>query len=287
MGGLEMDERIRRWVVGAVGMLVMALVASPARAGSEVVVGRPCAAAERASIDQVDHAPFDALLRRYVDDGGLVDYGRWKATPADVAALESYLARLGCVDLKAPARREARLAFWINAYNALTLDGILREYPTSSIRNHTARFGGYNIWKDLKVVVDGRPHSLDDVEHAVLRKMDEPRIHLALVCASRGCPPLSNRAYTAAALDAQLTANGRRFLADPRNFRADARSRTVHLSKLFEWYGADFGAGPAEQLGALGPMLPPGSEWVGRGTAARVKYLDYDWSLNERRPARR
>lgn len=280
-----MNEWIRRFLAGSVAVLALALMPSPALAGREVTVGRPCASAERVSIDQVDHSAFDILLQQYVDARGMVAYDRWKSTPTSFQSLNAYLSRLGCVDLRAPARREAQLAFWINAYNALTIHGILREYPTSSIRNHTSRFGGYHIWKDLKLIVDGRSYSLDDIEHAILRKMGEPRIHLALVCASRGCPPLWNRAYTAEGLDAQLTANGRRYLADPRNFRADAGTQTVSISKLFEWYGTDFGPSAAEQLRALGPMLPAGAEWAARGTD-RVQYLDYDWSLNDQRPTR-
>ncbi len=282
-----MGGRLRRWtsVVCAVASIVVA-GGSPAFAGDEVIVGRPCAKAGRTTIDRVDHAPFDTLLRRYVDDRGLVAYARWKASAGDLQALDAYLDRLGCVDLGAAARREARLAFWINAYNALTIRGILREYPTSSIRNHTARFVGYNIWKDLKLRVDGRAYSLEHMEHEILRKAGEPRIHLALVCASRGCPPLANRAYTADGLGDELTANGRRFLAHPGNFRSDAASKSVHLSQLFEWYGTDFAPTPAEQLRALAPMLPPGAEWATRG-AVRVQYLDYDWSLNDQGPAAR
>ncbi len=282
-----MHGRIRELLRGvwvAAGVAVLGVPGTSA--GPEVVVGRPCDPSLRTSIDQIDHTPFDALLQQYVDGGGLVDYSRWKANPTDLQALESYLVHLGCVDMRVPARRESQLAFWINAYNALTIHGILREYPTKSIRDHTAQFAGYNIWKDLKLMVGDQRYSLNNIEHDILRKMGEPRIHLALVCASRGCPPLVNRAYTAEQLDAQLTENGRRYLADARNFRADPRTKSVSLSRLFEWYGTDFGATAAEQLAALGPMLPPGSEWAARGVS-RVQYLDYDWSLNDQRSPRR
>ncbi len=282
-----MNERIRWRLICAAGCLVIAALGiSPALAGPEVRVGRPCTAAEKISVGQVSHEAFDALLRRYVNEAGQVGYAGWKATPGDVRALEAYLTTLGCADFEADSTREARLAFWINAYNALTLHGILREYPTTSIRNHTARLVGYNIWKDLKLVVGGRPYSLDDIEHQVLRKMGEPRIHLALVCASRGCPPLWNRAYTGDGLDAQLAANGRRYLANPQNFRADPATRTVYMSKLFEWYGTDFGPTPAEQLRALGSMLPAGSEWAAT-SAGRVEFLSYDWLLNDEKPVGR
>lgn len=277
-----MIGRIR--IRNVIGPVVLAVIVglTPSVSGADVVVGRPCAASERTSIEQVDHGAFDMLLRRYVDENGLVAYARWKSTPDDLAALEAYLVRLGCVDLRAQAGREAQLAFWINAYNALTLHGILREYPTSSIRNHTSKFGGYNIWKDLKLTVGAEAYSLDGIEHSILRKMGEPRIHLALVCASKGCPQLRNRAYDAANLDQQLTENGRRFLSRPENFRVDARSRTVSISRLFEWYGTDFASTPIQQLQALQPMLPAdGGGWQG----FKVRYLSYDWSLNDRSAA--
>lgn len=282
-----MDVRTRSLVGGAV--LALGLVSFwelPAVAGSKVHVGRPCNQPDRPSLAEVDHSSFDALLRKYVDDRGLVAYARWKASADDLRALDDYLARAGCVDLKKPAAKPAQLAYWINLYNALTLKGILREYPTSSIRNHTAKLGGYNIWKDLLIWVDGQQLSLDAIEHSILRKMREPRIHLAVVCASRGCPPLRNRGYSAEGFDEQLTANGRQFLARPENLRADSGSMEVCVSKLFEWYGTDFAATPAGQLRALAPMLPAGMEWVTR-PGVRVCYLDYDWSLNDQQPVPR
>ncbi len=284
--------REREWnfqtTIGVVlcGMISIHFGALPVIAGPKVEVGQPCSQSVRPSLDQVDHSDYDVLLQRYVDDNGQVAYDLWKANSSDVQTLEAYLNRLGCVDRSLPATKEARLAYWINAYNALTLYGILREYPTTSIRNHTARFGGYNIWKDLLLWVDNQKYSLDDIEHKILRKMGEPRIHLALVCASKGCPQLWNRAYTAEGLDGQLTANGRRFFAHPENFQANPTTRTVAISQLFEWYGTDFAPTPNEQLRVLGPMLPPGTEWAA-GPGVNVRYLNYDWSLNDQRPVRK
>ncbi len=267
-------------------LVAAALIVGPPSqliAGTKVEVGRHCSESERSSLAEVNHADFDALLQKYVDGRGMVSYARWKSNTADLKALEAYLTRLGCVDLRKPASREAQLAFYINVYNALTLHGILREYPTTSIRNHTSKFGGYNIWNDLIVWIDGRTYSLDDIEHKVLRKMGEPRIHLAVVCASIGCPQLANRAYDAAKLDEQLTENGKKFFARPENFRVDTRSRTVSISQLFEWYGTDFATTPNQQLQVLQPMLPvEGAGWQG----FKVRYLSYDWSLNDRSSAR-
>jgi hypothetical protein len=287
------ERKMRRrflWVLGATALVLGAagLLAHFALAGPKVQVGRPCAEPNRPALAEVDHQPYDDLLRKYVDDHGLVAYGRWKATTGDAQALDEYLARLGCVDLRKPAPRAAQLAYWINVYNALTIKGIVREYPTNSIRNHTSRLGGYHIWKDLLLWVDGSHYSLEAIEHQVLRPLGEPRIHFAIVCASKGCPPLANRAYTAADLDQQLTANARRFFAQPENFRADARSRTVYVSQLLKWYGTDFAVTPAEQLRVLRPYLPSPESlaWID-SSSPTVRSLDYDWGLNDQHPLSR
>ena len=160
------------------------LASGPAVADPQVKVGAPCTETNRPSLADVDHKPLTALLSKYVDDGGLVAYARWKADDKDRKALEDYLIRAGCVDLKKEAAKSARTAYWINVYNALTLHGILREYPTPSIRRHAGEDGGYNIWQDLLLSVDGNWYSLDDIEHKILRKMGDPRVHFGLVCGS-------------------------------------------------------------------------------------------------------
>ncbi|MBY0525781.1 MAG: DUF547 domain-containing protein [Gemmataceae bacterium] len=233
----------------------------------------------------LDHGTFDALLKKYVDAEGMVAYRAWKANADDVKALDDYLARLGAVDLDLPAPREARLAFWINAYNALTLKGILQVYPTKSIRDHTPLVGGYNIWKDLLQEIDGRNYSLDDIEHQVLRKMDEPRIHFTLVCASKGCPPLRPEAYTAGRMEEQLRDNARRFFARPTNFRADEADRSVAITELLSpspWFGGDFAKTSPEVVRALRTYFPQPEKlgWLDAPDLI-VDFLPYDWSLND------
>ena len=107
----------------------------------------------RVPLDEIPHDAFTKLLAKYVDADGFVDYRGWQADAEDRAALGSYLTYLGKGDPTKPTTKQAKLAFWINAYNALTIEGILREYPTTSIRNHTARFFGYNLWEDLPLRV--------------------------------------------------------------------------------------------------------------------------------------
>jgi hypothetical protein len=202
--------------------------------------------------------------------------------------LDGYLAHLSAAAFTRQSGRDAQLAFWINAYNAVTVKGILREYPTSSIRNHTAKLVGYNIWKDLQLPVEGKRYSLDQIEHEILRKMGEPRIHFAIVCASIGCPRLLNEAYTAHKLEEQLTANAQAFFADPTKFQHDAARRTIAVSPILKWFAGDFGASQADQLRQIAPYLPNVSaRQLAQSGQARVRYLDYDWGLNDRGGARR
>lgn len=255
--------------------------------GATVVVGAHTQPADRSPVESIDHAGWGRLLAKYVDAQGMVDYRAWKRSAADVQRLDAYLRTLSSASLRSDAPKPAVLAFWINAYNAVTVRGILREYPTSSIRNHTAKLWGYNIWHDLKLPVDGREYSLDEIEHKVLRKMQEPRIHFAIVCASIGCPPLRNEAYTPERVDEQLTDNARRFFADADKFRADPQTRTLYVSPILKWFAEDFGRDSAAQMRAIAPYLPnEAARGLAQSGRATVRYLDYDWGLNSQHPVR-
>lgn len=275
---------MRSWLTAvSMALLAVTLAKSSCEAGPTVTVGSSVAAARRVSVERIDHSAWDALLQKHVDARGFVDYSAWKSSASDQQALDGYLRHLSSASLSGQSSREARLAFWINAYNASTMKGILREYPTSSIRNHTAKVFGYNIWKDLVLPVDGKNYSLEQIEHEVLRKMGEPRIHFAIVCASIGCPRLLNRAYTASELDQQLSANANAFFADRAKFAYDANRRTMQLSQVLKWFAEDFGANQAEQLRAISPYLPDAaSQQLARSGSASISYLDYDWELNDR-----
>ncbi len=230
-----------------------AFAAVQGASAANVVVGRKVASSSRVSIDRIDHRVWDALLQKYVDSSGNVDYTSWKASAADVKALDGYLSTLSMAEPKIRASHEAKLAFWINAYNAVTVKGILREYPATSIRNHTARFIGYNIWKNLLLIVGDETPSLEGIEHEILRKTGEPRIHFAIVCASHSCPRLLNMAYTADNLEAQLVANTKHFFANPENFRC--ASGALYLSSIMKWFATDFGSDSAAQLRTIAPYL--------------------------------
>ena len=257
-------------------------VARTSLAGTKTTLGRAVAANQQISMDEISHAPWSELLARYVDKAGLVNYRAWKASADDVKRLDQYLNSLSRASTRARASRQDQLAFWINAYNAVTIKGILREYPTTSIRNHTARVFGYNIWYDLLLNVGGSAYSLTQIEHEILRKMGDPRIHFAIVCASRGCPRLLDEAYTAQQLNDQLNRNARDFFASKSNFQYDARARTIKGSYILDLYAEDFGANSAEQMRWIAPYLPDAAaQKLAAGGNARVSYLEYDWSLND------
>ncbi len=264
--------------------IVVAVVMNGVRAeaASTVYVGQKVPSGSQLSMDQISHSRWDAMLKKYVDENGYVNYKAWHTSSRDRQVLSAYLNSLSRANPNRSSSRNAKLAFWINAYNAVTVHGILREYPTSSIRNHTAKVFGYNIWKDLQLVVGGKAHSLEGIEHQVLRKMGDPRIHFAIVCASIGCPRLLNRAYTASQVQEQLEINAKDFFSRSQNFRFDERNGKFQLSSIMNWFGSDFGSNQAAQLKMIAPWLP---NQAARNAALRnsvsVSYLNYNWNLND------
>lgn len=245
-------------------------------------VGRSWPADQRKAFAQIDHSSFDSLLKKYVNKDGEVNYAAWKNSSTDRKALQDYLVSLSQADRKIQCTPAATLAYWINAYNAVTVEGILAVYPTSSIRNHTKKIG-YNLWKDLKLIVGDTSINLNDIEHEVLRKMNEPRIHFAIVCASVGCPRLLNEAYTAEKIESQLITNTRDFFSRSRNLSYDSNRRQLQLSAIMNWFGSDFGADTNAQVRAVAGYFPEALQNVVRQGGYSVGFLDYDWNLNQQR----
>lgn len=245
-----------------------------------VLLGSLAAQFVRAAPFDQTHATFDAVLKRHVRDG-LVDYPALKARPK---LLEDYLATLAGVSPDGFKRwpEKERLAFLINLYNATTLKLIVDHYPVKSIKDVGSLLKG--PWDQPVVRIFGRRLTLNDLEHKILRvDYREPRIHFALVCAARGCPPLRSEAYVAERLDSQLDDQARRFLACPAQNRVVSRERAVYLSPLFKWYGADFERASGSVLTALKSYWPPEAAAALAEGGFRIRYTDYDWSLNESR----
>ncbi len=229
------------------------------------------------------HAPYDALLRAHVKDGA-VDYGALKGREKD---LDAYLGALAKAD---PARlgREDRLALWINGYNAFTLKLVLENYPgVKSIKEIPRR------WSRKRWSVGGTMFSIGEIEHEILRReFDEPRIHFAIVCASKSCPNLLSEAYAGSRIEEQLAGAARGFLKDAqRGFRARSEpgllygtNHNVYLSSVFKWFAADFEKGGKTVIESIAPYLPAeGRRFIEEHRGAiSIRYLDYDWSLNGR-----
>ncbi len=243
---------------------------------------------------------YRAVLGAHVNREGLVNY---KALKANRQELDRYTGSLAGLDPKSYQAWDdpKKIAFWINAYNALTLKTIVDHYPIrkgglvsglrfpeSSIRQIPG------AWDEIRYPVMGKPMTLDQIEHEVLRKQfNEPRIHMALVCAAMGCPPLRNEPYTGDRLDAQLTDQARRLLSDSHKFRIDRKNGTTYLSSIFKWFGSDFARKyPTNEFQQesknLRPVLNFAALHLGPADAEYLKkerysvvYLDYDWSLNE------
>jgi hypothetical protein len=231
-------------------------------------------------IGMIDLRIWDELLQRYVDDLGRVNYRRWKAEGADV--LRVWVESLADVDLADFTDADARLALWLNAYNAIAISQVLEVYPIASIRPKVLGIPNWLSFLDFftrsNTIVGGKKYSLNQIEHAILRpEFAEPRIHFALVCASVGCPLLRRGAYFPESVRTQLEADASRFIHNPDKVRYDAEKKTLYLSKIFKWYEEDFvkAAGSvAEYVGGyLGPEAAVGDGWA-------IVFLPYDWNLN-------
>jgi hypothetical protein len=222
--------------------------------------------------------PLDGLaysLRQYVTATGRV---RYAALKADLAPLEGYVKHLATFDPSRLPSREAKLAHWINVYNALILWSFASDYPQQKDRllnpvRRTAYFYARNF------LVAGRSRTLAGIEdHSIREAFREPRIHFAIVCASASCPALSPEIYTAANVLAKLEQDAIRFLRADRNLRIDLRTKTVTTSEIFNWFQKDFGGSPQAVLHFIARyrtearLSEPG--WT-------LRFFDYDWSIND------
>jgi hypothetical protein len=180
-----------------------------------------------------------------------------------------------------PAAQDQALALWINAYNILAIDLVLRHYPVASIRDIGSLWSP--VWKHEAGTVAGRSVSLHEVEHEILRPMGDPRIHAAIVCASTSCPSLWRRPYSASAIGEQLDDAMRRFLASSgKGLRIDRANGRLHVSPIFKWFQEDFDAlgGVATSIRRYAPEAA--RPWLATsGRNAPIDYLSYDWSLNQ------
>lgn len=249
--------------------------------------------------DEFSYEDYALALRTYVDDQGMVNY---EALKADRDKLDAFARRLGTLDetIYDGWSNDAKVAFWINAYNGLTLKAIIDNYPIKASHLRSLRFPKNSIrqisgvWNKLKHPVMGQERTLDDIEHKILRtQFNEPRIHMALVCAAMGCPALRNEPYTEEKLNEQLDNQAKRFVAQAEKFRIDRKDNRVYLSSIFKWFGEDFVPTYGTEkfsshsrdenavLNFVSQYLPEEDQSYLHQAEYSIKHLDYDWSLNE------
>lgn len=265
---------------------LLGLLACAGSAGGSTAESVQEPAPERAAeaFDQA-HGAWTAVLREHVR-GDRFDYAGLKADPT---ALRAYLGELRAVtreELEAWTPAE-RFAFWINAYNAFTIEKVVDNYPLRSIRDLSKAFGLKSVFDEefiplarLYPKAEAERLSLNDIEHRILREeFKDARLHAAINCASIGCPPLRDKAFVAERLDEQLEAQMRSFVMDGVRNRLDREKGALELSQVFAWFGEDFERDAGSVAEFVARFVPEEVRAFVR--AARIRHLDYDWDLND------
>lgn len=229
----------------------------------------------KAVTDPVDNSIYARLLKKYVNEKGLVNY---KGMKSEEKELKKYLDMISNNPPTEKWSKNDQMAYWINAYNAYTIQLILNHYPVQSIKDIGSKIKIPFVttpWASKFFRIGGKEMSLDNIEHGTLRrKYNEPRIHFALVCAARSCPRLRNEAYEGDKLLAQLDEQGVDFLNNPA--KNAVTPRKASLSKYFDWYKGDWKEN--------GKSV---DDWVNRYSKTKISketpisYLEYNWALNE------
>lgn len=222
-----------------------------------------------------DHAAYDELVKKYVAEGGWVDY---EGLRGDSGKLDRYLASLADAPFDELGRDE-KLALLINGYNAFTLRLILDHYPLKSIKDIPSA----KRWDDQRWKLGGHTWSLNQIEHEQIRpKFKEPRVHFALVCAAIGCPPLRSEAYVGSRINEQLDDQARYVHSHDRWFKFEPDKNVVHLTSLYKWYGSDFEQVAGSVLKFAARYSPELKKALDADKEPKVEWLDYDWTLNSK-----
>jgi hypothetical protein len=266
----------------AFGFALLLLFAVPAAAAPKAELWERWTAHDPASTRTVDHSAWAEFLSAHVVRGAdgiaRVTYARVDA--GDRTQLRGYLERLQATEIDRLARPE-QLAFWINLYNALTVETVLAHFPVASIRDIRISPGLFAAgpWGRKLVQVAGEALSLDDIEHRIVRPVwRDARVHYALNCASLGCPDLAAAPFEGARIDAQLDAAAGAFVNHPRGMRFDASGR-LRVSSIYDWFRSDFGESDGDLLAHLKRHAAPGLR-ARLERVDRVHGHDYDWALN-------
>ena len=225
-------------------------------------------------------SPWQGVLDAHRTDDGRVRY-------AAIQAADATATTVTWLKAAEPAKeRDAQLAFWINAYNALTIALVAKSWPLKSIRE----LDNGEVWKTRRFVAAGRSLTLDQIEHQIILPLGDPRAHFALNCAAISCPPLSAKAFVEATLEQDLEALTRSWVQGT-GVRVDRATRVLHLSRLFDWYATDFSGSLDAPVPGVEPrlqgvihfiqarMLEADAQWV-RAGGYTVQFMPYDWGVN-------
>lgn len=252
--------------------------------------------------DETLYSSYNKVLVNFVDSTGMVDYKNLKSQRTDLDAFLKSIAEFDSNEYNSWTDAE-KIAFYINVYNAITLKSIIDNYPIqyggifSRLKfpqNSIRQISG--VWDRVEHQVMKNSVTLNDIEHNILRKQfNEPRIHMALVCASMSCPSLRNEPFIALKLNDQLNDQSRLFFSNPQKFKIDRNSNKVYLSKIFDWYGQDFQEPfKTSQYKNVNEkyrsILNFSSQYLSdtdvqylQSQSYTIEFLDYDWSLNEQK----
>ena len=214
--------------------------------------------------EHIDHMVWDQLLLINVSNEGKIDY---KGFIRDKFLFDEYFTSLSNNYPSQDSEDTEKLAYWVNLYNAIVMKMIIDDYPVKSINDIK------NPWKKKSITINNISYSLDDIEHTVLRKMNEPRIHFLLNCAATSSPKLWNRAYTHRNITTALEERTIDYINDPS--KNSISENEIGISKVFEWYVNDFDDG-----NIISYLNKFSKTKIKKGTD--IKYLDYDWNLNEK-----
>ena len=213
--------------------------------------------------------PYNRLLGKYVTSGG-VKYAEWKNNAADMQAIQAVVDGIAKESVSGLDKRQ-QLAFYINAYNAWILHEALGKYPTKSVKDTF-----FTFFTGKRIKVAGQETSFNALEKETIRsKFSEPRIHFALNCASRSCPPLNREAFSGPKLEEQFEKLAKGYVNSEKGVKYNAATKTAELSKIFDWYKDDFKSegGPLAFINKRRATPIPND--------AKITYQEYDWGLNE------
>ncbi len=233
------------------------------------------------STEMIDHQTYAEILQRYLNnehESGINRFAYKKVSPEDKDKLNNYIAELTAIDIR-EYNKDEQMAYWINLYNALTIEVILRKKPLFSILTTGNGLLSKGPWDDVVATIDDVELTLNDIEHRILRPIwNDYRIHFAVNCASIGCPNLQGVPFLAKTLETQLEQGANDYLNHPRGLKF--KGDKLHLSEIFNWYAEDFGNNQTEILATLAKYVDEMTAEKLRSYKGKISY-SYDWGLNK------